>query len=55
LSGSYRWCGLLNTYFWGDPIRQVGGIVLMQTLPLYDQACLDTLNGFERRFYELVS
>ena len=53
--GSYSWCGLLNTYFWGDPIRQVGGIVLMQTLPLYDQACLDTLNGFERRFYELVS
>lgn len=52
--GSYSWCGLLNTYFWGDPIRLVGGIVLMQTLPLYDQPCLDTLAGFERRFYELV-
>lgn len=52
--GSYSWCGLLNTYFWGDPVRQVGGIVLMQILPLYEQSCRDTLNGFERRFYELV-
>ncbi len=52
--GSYSWCGLLNTYFWGDPVRQVGGIVLMQALPFYEQVCLDTLDGFERRFYELV-
>ena len=52
--GSYSWCGLFNTFFWGDPVKQVGGIVLMQILPLYDPSCLDTLNGFERRFYELI-
>ncbi len=52
--GSYSWCGLLNTYFWGDPVKQVGGIVLMQVLPLYDPSCINTLDGFERRFYELV-
>ncbi len=52
--GSYSWCGLMNTYFWGDPVKRVGGIVLMQTLPLYNEPCLDTLDGFERRFYELV-
>jgi hypothetical protein len=26
----------------------------MQALPFYEQVCLDTLDGFERRFYELV-
>lgn len=52
--GSYSWCGLLNTYFWGDPVRQVGGIVLMQTFPFYDQVCLGVLDGFERRFYALL-
>lgn len=49
--GSYSWCGVANTYFWGDPVKKVGGVVLMQMLPLYDPACLDTLDGFERRFY----
>ncbi|MBT4162793.1 MAG: beta-lactamase family protein [Gammaproteobacteria bacterium] len=51
-TGSYSWCGLLNTFFWGDPSRKVGGIVLMQLLPLYEPVCLETLSGFERRIYQ---
>jgi methyl acetate hydrolase len=51
--GSYSWCGLLNTYFWVDPLRQLGGVVLMQVLPLFDPTCLQTLDGFERHLYRL--
>jgi CubicO group peptidase (beta-lactamase class C family) len=53
-AGSYSWCGMLNTFFWGDPVRKVGGIVLMQVLPLYEPVCLETLSGFEKRFYQLI-
>ncbi|MDA0978078.1 MAG: serine hydrolase, partial [Proteobacteria bacterium] len=52
--GSYSWCGVANTYFWGDPVKKVGGIVLMQVLPLYEPVCLQTLNGFEARFYDML-
>ncbi len=54
-SGSYSWCGLLNTYFWGDPVKRIGGILLMQVLPLFHPDCLDTLDGFEKRLYQLTS
>lgn len=50
--GSFSWCGLLNTYFWADPVKQVGGVVMMQTLPLFQPVCLDTLDGFERLVYD---
>ena len=49
--GSYSWCGLLNTYFWGDPVKKIGGIVLMQSLPLYSPICLSVFQGFEKRVY----
>lgn len=52
--GSYSWCGLLNTYFWGDPVKKVGGILLMQVLPLYEPLCLETLRGFENRLYKMM-
>ena len=49
--GSYSWCGLFNTFFWGDPVKKIGGIVLMQILPLYEPVCIETLTGFEQRIY----
>lgn len=52
--GSFSWCGLYNTYFWGDPVKKIGGIVLMQVLPLYEPVCRDTVNGFEQRLYVLT-
>ena len=51
-AGSYSWCGLYNTYFWGDPVHNVGGIILMQCSPLYSSVCRETLDGFETRFYQ---
>lgn len=49
--GSFSWSGLLNTHFWGDPARGVGGIVLMQVLPFYDPRCMAAAEAFERGVY----
>lgn len=50
--GSFSWCGLLNTYFWVDPVKNIAGIVMMQLLPLYEPRCLETLDGFEKLVYQ---
>ncbi len=50
--GSYSWCGLLNTFFWGDPVTGTGGIVFMQVLPLYHPGCIKTLRAFEQALYQ---
>ena len=51
-AGSMSWAGIFNTEFWIDPARGVGGVLLMQYLPFYDAAAIETLQGFERRVYE---
>ena len=50
--GSMSWAGIFNTEFWIDPARGIGGVLLMQYLPFYDHAAIDTLQGFEHRVYE---
>ncbi len=50
--GSMSWAGIFNTEFWIDPAREIGGVLLMQYLPFYDAAAIETLQGFERRVYE---
>jgi methyl acetate hydrolase len=49
--GSLSWAGINNTYYWIDPQKQVGAVILMQMLPFYDEAALRVLNGFEERVY----
>jgi CubicO group peptidase (beta-lactamase class C family) len=49
--GSLSWAGIFNTEFWIDPEAGLGGILLMQYLPFYDPAAIDTLQGFEKRAY----
>lgn len=51
-AGSLSWAGIYNTHFWIDPDTGVGGILLMQYLPFYDKAAIDTLLGFEQRVYQ---
>lgn len=51
-AGSLSWCGLLNTYFWCDPVKALGAVVLMQALPLYDPACLAVVDEIELAIYE---
>jgi methyl acetate hydrolase len=50
--GSLSWAGIYNTEFWIDPQRGIGGVLLMQFLPFYDEAALRTLKDFENAVYE---
>jgi CubicO group peptidase (beta-lactamase class C family) len=49
--GSLSWAGLFNTEFWIDPVKQIGGIQMMQVLPFYDEGAIRTLRGFEETVY----
>ncbi len=49
--GSLAWAGVYNTYFWIDPRRGIGGVILMQYLPFYDVEAVGLLTDFERAVY----
>jgi CubicO group peptidase (beta-lactamase class C family) len=49
--GTMSWAGLYNTFFWADPERGVGAVLLMQILPFYDAQAINVLQGFEERVY----
>ncbi len=51
-AGSLAWAGLANTYFWLDPARKVGGVILMQLIPFADKPALDLFAAFERGVYQ---
>jgi methyl acetate hydrolase len=51
-AGSLAWAGLNNTYFWLDPVTQVAGVFMTQTLPFADQTVLEALDAFERAVYD---
>jgi methyl acetate hydrolase len=50
-AGSMSWAGLFNTEFWIDPKLHVGGVLLMQVLPFYDDGAIRTLQSFEASVY----
>jgi len=50
--GSMSWAGLYNTEFWIDPQQHVGGVLLMQMLPFYDDGAIRTLRAFEAAAYK---
>ena len=50
--GSLSWTGIYNTQFWIDPDAGIGTVLLMQYRPFYDEAAIETLQGFEARVYE---
>jgi methyl acetate hydrolase len=53
--GSMAWAGIFNTEFWIDRERGISAVLLMQYLPFYDAAAIETLQGFERRVYESLA
>jgi len=53
--GSMNWAGINNTFYWIDPEKQIGVVVLMQILPFYDDAAIKILQGVEERVYQHVS
>jgi methyl acetate hydrolase len=50
--GSLAWAGLANTYFWIDPARKIGGVILMQLLPFADTKALELYATLERGVYQ---
>jgi CubicO group peptidase (beta-lactamase class C family) len=53
-SGSGAWAGIYNTYFWIDPHRRLGGVMMMQYLPFFDPEAVGLLGDFERAVYATV-
>jgi CubicO group peptidase (beta-lactamase class C family) len=49
--GSGTWAGIFNTHFFIDPSRELGVIVMMQTLPFYDEASMKVYAGAEEAVY----
>ena len=50
--GSGTWAGIFNTHFFIDPNRELGVIVMMQTLPFYDEASMKVYAGVEEIVYK---
>ncbi|PRX97582.1 serine hydrolase [Paraburkholderia sp. BL25I1N1] len=50
-AGSISWAGLLNSYFWVDPVRKVAGSLFTQVLPFYDARVVDLYGQFEQGLY----
>ncbi len=53
-AGSLAWAGVVNTYFWIDTAKGVGGVFLAQVLPFYDPAALDGFAAFETAVYDSI-
>ena len=52
--GSYGWGGIVNTYFWVDPGRELAAVLLLQLAPFACGPCIDLLDAFERAVYETM-
>jgi methyl acetate hydrolase len=50
-AGSGGWAGLLNTYFWIDPARQVTGAMFTQLLPFFDERVVALWGQVEEGIY----
>jgi methyl acetate hydrolase len=49
--GSGTWAGIFNTHFFIDPRKEIGVIVMMQTLPFYDEASMKVYDSVEEAVY----
>jgi methyl acetate hydrolase len=50
-AGSISWAGLLNRYFWLDPVKHVTGALFTKILPFYDDRIVALYGAFERGLY----
>jgi hypothetical protein len=48
------WAGIFNTYYWIDPTRRVGGVIMTQVLPFADQRAVKLYGEFERAIYNAL-
>ena len=54
-AGAGAWSGLYNTFFSIDPARETACVVMMQMLPVYNEAALAVFETFERAVYSDAS
>ncbi len=54
-AGSLFWGGLLNTYFWIDPRKNVAGVFFTQILPFCDVKALPLFYAFEEATYRSLA
>ena len=54
-AGAGAWSGLYNTFFSIDPARDTASVVMMQMLPVYNEAALAVFDTFERAVYSDAS
>jgi len=50
--GSFGWAGLTNSYYFVDPVNNIGSIVHMQLFPFFDPRCIETRDEIEKTIYE---
>jgi CubicO group peptidase (beta-lactamase class C family) len=51
-AGTVSWAGLLNSYYWLDPVKRITGAILTQILPFADHRAVTLYSEFERGVYE---
>lgn len=52
--GSADWAGVFNCYYWIDPRKGIGAMLMTQLLPFFDMPVVETLIGFETAVYQQV-
>ena len=50
--GSGTWAGIFNTHFFIDPVKEIGVVVMMQTLPFYDEPSMKLYADVEEAVYK---
>jgi CubicO group peptidase (beta-lactamase class C family) len=53
-AGTGDWAGLFNCYYWIDRSAGVGGVLMTQILPFFDEQVVERLIGFEQAVYAQV-
>lgn len=52
--GSLAWAGLMNSYYWIDPTKNISGVYATQILPFCDVKSLKLFQDFETAVYEAI-
>jgi CubicO group peptidase (beta-lactamase class C family) len=53
-AGSLAWAGLMNSYYWIDPKRNIAGVYATQILPFCDVKSLKLFEDFETAVYKAL-
>ena len=54
-AGSLSWAGVINSYYWIDRKKKLGGVLMTQILPFADPIVLKLYDAFERATYGVKS